>query len=270
MRVLDFEDHVAQELARARFDTQRRSLRWATAVLSTLAVLTLLLPLATDMACWPGLLFVILALASGTGLAYFERRYRANSVFRSQLEAGLRGQNRMTEILARLDDEYYLLNNLRLPGRADDVDHLVIGPNGIFALETKNHRGRIFWREGQWYQAKISRKGHPQPEEPIRDPSRQIKRNVDYLRNCINRTDPALSRRTRLWIEGAAVFTHPAVSLDLPQPIRDTLPFPVFLARGLTEHILEHKPRYPYSKGDVRRIVSLFAHLRAPGPTRSG
>ena len=106
---------------------------------------------------------------------------RANSVFRSQLEAGLRGQNRMTEILARLNDDYFLLNNLSLPGRADDVDHTVVSPNGIFALETKNHRGRIFWREGQWYQAKVSRKGHPQPEEPIRDPSQQLKRNVDYL-----------------------------------------------------------------------------------------
>jgi hypothetical protein len=270
LRVLDFEDHVAQELARARFDTQRRNLRWATVVLGILAGLTLLLPLVTDMACWPGLLLGILALVSGTGLVYFERRYRANSVFRSQLEAGLRGQNRMTEVLARLDDDYYLLNNLSLPGRADDVDHMVVGPNGIFALETKNHRGRIFWREGEWYQAKVSRKGRPQPEEPIRDPSQQLKQNVDYLRSCINHTDPALSQRTRLWIEGAAVFTHPTVMLDLPQPIQDTLPFPAFLARELPPHILGHVPRRPYSKGEVRRIVSMFAHLRAPGSTRSG
>ena len=106
MRVLDFEDHVAQELARARFDTQRRNLRWATAILGILACLTLLLPLVTDMACWPGLLLGVLALVSGAGLAYFENRYRANSVFRSQLEAGLWGQNRMTEVLARLDDDY--------------------------------------------------------------------------------------------------------------------------------------------------------------------
>lgn len=270
MRVLDFEDHVAQELSRARFDTQRRNLRWATAVLGTLAILTLLLLLVTEVACWPGLLPGTLALVSGAGLAYFERRYRANSVFRSQLEAGLRGQSRMTEILARLDDDYFLLNNLRLPGRADDVDHMVAGPNGIFALETKNHRGRIFWREGQWYQAKVSRRGRPQPEEPIRDPSRQLKRNVDYLRSCINHTDPALSRRTRLWIEGAAVFTHPKVRLDLPQPVRDTLPFPVFHAQELPEHILEHVPRRSFSKGEVRRIVSMFAHLRAPDSTRSG
>jgi hypothetical protein len=266
--VLDFEDHVAQELARVRFATQRRSLAWATAVLAVLALLMLLLSPVTEIACWPGLLLAMLALVSGGGLAFFQRRYRANRVLRSQLEAGLRGQNRIPELLAGLGDDYYLLNNMQLPGRADDVDHMVIGPNGIFALEAKNHRGHIYWREGQWYQEKVSRQGRLQPEEPIRDPSQQLKRNVGYLRSCINRTDPGLSRRTRLWIEGAAVFTHPDVNVDLAQAVRQTLPFPVFHARELPEHILEHVPRHPHSRGDVRRIVSMFAHLQAPRSPR--
>ena len=269
MRVLDFEDHVAQELARARFDAQRRSLRWATAVLAVLALLMLLLPLVTEIGCWPGLLLAMLALVSGAGLVYFERRYRANRILRSQLEAGLRGQSRIPKVLANLGDDYYLLNNLALPGRADDVDHVVIGPNGVFALETKNHRGHIFWQEGQWYQEKVSRQGHLQPEEPIRDPSQQLKRNVDYLRSCINRTDRGLSRRTRLWIEGAAVFTHPAVHVDLPQTVQQNLPFPVLRAQELPAHILEHVPRHLHSKGDVRRIASMFAHLRAPRSSHS-
>jgi hypothetical protein len=269
LHVLDFEDHVAQELSYARFDTQRRNLRWGTAALVLLAASVLLLLLVTDVACWPGLLLGTLALVSGAGLAHFEGRYRANSDFRGQLRAGLRGQNRATEILAVLNDDYYLLNNLKLPERADDVDHLVVGPNGLFALETKNHRGRIYCRQGQWYQAKISRKGRPQPEEPIRDPTQQLKRNVDYLRGCINNTDPELSRCTRLWIEGAAVFTHPSVRVELPPNVRDALPFPVIHARELPAYIVTHVPRRPYSKGDVRRIVSLFAHLNAPRTTRS-
>lgn len=270
MRVLDFDDHVAQELARARFDTQRRSLGVTTAVLTVPALTLLLLALAIEMTCWPGLLFTLAALASGTGLAYYQRQYRANHVLRSQLRAGLRGQDRIPDILTNLGDDYYLLNNLKLPGRADDVDHLVIGPNGIFALEAKNHRGHIFWRSGQWYQEKVSRRGRLQPEEPIRDPTQQLKRNVDYLRSCINQTNPGLSRRTRLWIEGAAVFTHPAVHVDLPQSVRKTLPFPVFDARELPALILNHVPRHSYSKGDVRRIVSMFAHLREPTATRRG
>jgi len=264
VRVLDFEDHVAHELARASLDGPRRILRWGAIILTILSLAALSLSLLPEITCWPGLLFGALALAAGAGLAYTERRHRANRGLRNQLRAGLQGQNRMTEILSALPDEYYLLNNLTLPKRADDVDHLVVGPNGIFALETKNHRGHIYWRDGQWYQAKVSRSGHPQPEKPIRDPSRQLKRNVDYLRSCIRRTDPDLARRTRLWIEGAAVFSDPTVRVDLPQSVRDTLPFPVLQARDLPAHILGHVPRYPYSRSDVRRIVSMFSHLQAP------
>jgi len=270
LRILDFEDHVAQELSNARFDTQRRTLRLLTVILLILSVLALCLPLVTEAAYWPGLLVGTMTLMSGAGLAHFEGRFRANSALRGQLRAGLRGQNRTAEILSVLDDDYYLLNNLKLPDRADDVDHLIVGPNGIFALETKNHRGHIYCRDGQWYQAKVSRKGRQQPEEPIRDPTHQLKRSVDYLRSCINNTDRELSRRTRLWIEGAAVFTHPSVRVELEQQTHDTLPFPALHVRELPAHITQHKPRHPYSKGDVRRIVTMFAHLRAPRPRHTG
>jgi hypothetical protein len=112
----------------------------------------------------------------------------------------------------------------------------------------------------------MSRGGRLQPEAPIRDPTQQLKRNVDYLRSCINRTDPALSRRTRLWIEGAVVFTHPAASLDLPQTVLEESPFPVFRARDLPAHIVGHVSRRPYSKADVRQIVSMLGHLQSAHP----
>jgi hypothetical protein len=215
------------------------------------------------------LAFVVLTLVPAAGLAYYEWTYRRRSTLRNQLRAGLRGQRHLPQILSSLDDRYYLINNLKLPERADDVDHMLLGPNGIFALETKNHRGRIFWRDGQWYQSKLSRNGRPQPNTEIRDPVLQLKRNVDYLRSCINYTDETLSRQTGLWIEGAVVFTHPAASLDLPDPLQDTLPFPVLRARDLPAHILGHVPRRPYSKSEIRQIVGLLGHLCCPPPTRS-
>ena len=71
------------------------------------------------------------------------------------------------------------------------------------------------------------------------------------------------------WIEGAAVFTHPDVNVDLPQTVRQALSFPVIEAWELPEHILGHVPRHSHSRGDVRRIVSMFAHLQAPRSRRS-
>lgn len=266
MHIIDFEDHVAQELARASYGPQRRTLRWVTIALALLTGMALVIALTTETSLWPEVFMGALTLLSAAGILYFEWRYRSHSSFRAQLQAGLRGQRRMLEILGPLDDRYYLINNLKLPDRADDIDHLIIGPNGVFALETKNHRGRIYWQDGQWYQAKISRSGRPQPEAPIRDPTRQLKRNIDYLRSCINHTDYALSQRTRLWIEGAVVFTHPTVSVDLPEAVLDALPFPVLRARDLPPYILGHVPRQPLSKANIRRLVGMFAHLQPPHP----
>ena len=270
MRVINFDDHVAHELDRISFEPQRRILRAMTLLLGALALLLLLLAVVTGLGFWPGLAFGILALFSGASLAHFEWRYRKRSGLRGQLRAGLSGQQRMIEVLDLLDDRYYLLNNLKLPGREADVDHIVVGPNGVFSLETKNHRGRIFRRGDQWFQSKVSRRGRLQPDEPFTDPIRQLKRNIDYLRSCINHTDAALSRRTRLWIEGVVVFTHPTVSLDLPDQIQEPLPFPVLRARDLPSHILSHEPRRSYSKADVRRVVGMFGHLKAPHTSRRG
>jgi hypothetical protein len=262
--IINFDDHVAQELERVSFARQRRWLPWTTLSLALIAILALLLASIEGESLWLALLAGVLTLLSGAVWVSFEWRYRRRSRLRGQLRAGLRGQRRMAKILTLLDDRYYLINNLKLPGRADDVDHLVVGLNGIFAVETKNHRGRIFWRDGQWYQAKVSRSGRPQPEEPLRDPTRQLKRNVSHLRSCINQTDPALSRRTRLWIEGVVVFTHPAVSLDLADSVRENLPFPVLRVRDLPSHILSHEPRRSLSDSEVREIVSMFGHLEQP------
>lgn len=266
MHVIRFEDYVAQELARAGFDRQRQRLRRATLVLGLLAFLTVMLSLFARRFLGLAGVLGVAALLSAGGLVYYQRAYQQGAGTRGQLRAGLRGQQLLTRILVSLDDRYYLLNNLRLPGWSDDVDHVVVGPNGVFVLETKHHRGRIFWRDGEWLQQKISRNGHLQPERPMRDPVRQLKRNVDYLRGCINSTDPVLARRAGLWMEGAAVFTHPAVSLDLPQDLLDGLPFPVLRGRDLPAHIAAHVPRRPYSRADVHRIVSLFGHLEAPAP----
>lgn len=269
MRVIDFEDYVARRLARASFTPQRRGWRWALLILGLLTLAIAAGALFVGQLIGLAWILGFLTLVAGGILLFYEWRLRSAGVLRNQLRSGLRGQRRLAKLLSALDDQYYLVNNLQLPRRADDIDHLVVGPTGIFALETKNHRGRIFHHDGQWYQAKISHSGRPQPPDPIRDPTRQLKRNVDYLRSCINATDRGLSRRTRLWIEGAVVFTHPAVVIDLPSKAERSLPFPVLHAQELPYHIRRHRPRQALSKADIREIVSMFGHLEAPEPRSS-
>lgn len=266
MRIITFEDHVAHELERASSTELQEKLRRSTLILGELACVVALIALFLHRGWAVAAVLGGLALCSGAGYVYALRAYEQQRGARGQLRAGHRGQRLVVGLLSSLGDEYYLLNNLQLPGRNQDVDHLVVGPNGVFALETKHDRGRITWRDGQWYQSKISRNGIPQPEEPMGDPVRQLRQNIDYLRTCSDQTSKATGTRVRLWIEGVVVFTHPGVSIDLPKEIERRLPFPLLHGRDLPAFIVSHTPRQPYSRAEVRQIVSLFAHLEGPPP----
>ncbi len=65
---------------------------------------------------------------------------------------GLRGEKAVATILSKnLNDEYSLLNDVTLTNmKNSDIDHIVIGPTGIFAVETKNYKGKIAYYGDDW------------------------------------------------------------------------------------------------------------------------
>ena len=69
---------------------------------------------------------------------YFLRKYRIYG-------GGWEGEKQVIKLLdSKLSDDYILLNDLYLRGGGGDIDHVVLGPNGIFVLETKNWNGRNY------------------------------------------------------------------------------------------------------------------------------
>lgn len=55
----------------------------------------------------------------------------------AQLVMGLSGERHVGQVLAReLPSEFVLVNGLKLPRGAGDIDHLVVGPSGVFLLES--------------------------------------------------------------------------------------------------------------------------------------
>ena len=54
---------------------------------------------------------------------------------------GIMGEIEVEKALKALDDSYVIINNVRLPNGNGNIDHVVVGPTGIFAIETKNIRG---------------------------------------------------------------------------------------------------------------------------------
>ena len=75
----------------------------------------------------------------------------------------------ISDALGSLSDDYVrFLNDLMLPDGRGNVDHLVMGPNGLFAIETKNYSSFVKCAGDDWF---VNGK-------KIRSLSKQAKRNA--------------------------------------------------------------------------------------------
>lgn len=64
---------------------------------------------------------------------------------------GAIGEELTADLLARLPAGFIVRHDLRLPGSRANIDHLVIGPSGVFTIETKHYRADVdIRRDGVW------------------------------------------------------------------------------------------------------------------------
>lgn len=85
----------------------------------------------------------LLLVAALSAVAYFLYRgeRRMESFFK-----GARGEERVAGILKSLPEAYHLFNDFVAGGC--HVDHVVVGPAGVFAIETKFWNGKVTLEEG--------------------------------------------------------------------------------------------------------------------------
>lgn len=101
------------------------------------------------------------------------------------IEAGKEGENTVKHELAFLNkNDYFVYNDINLysNGKTQQIDHLVIGRNGIFSIETKNLGGNIsIDPRGVWWQSKRS-----DTTCRIENPTGQALRHETIIREIIN------------------------------------------------------------------------------------
>jgi Nuclease-related domain len=88
------------------------------------------------------------ALAAGWGLRF------KPSPDASAWRRGAEGERRTARLLRQLERHgWAVLHDLALPGSRANLDHLVIGPGGVFVIDSKHYRGRLqLDRSGRlWY-----------------------------------------------------------------------------------------------------------------------
>ena len=180
----------------------------------------------------------------------------------AQLVMGMSGERHVAHVLAReLPDDYVLINGLKLPRGAGDIDHLVVGPTGVFLLETKTMAGRIVCQpDGTWRRTRVDRAGTAYSAY-IGDPAAQVQRNIFAVRACLRKRLPGMLRGTPLWIEGLVVFAHPRTELEAAHSR-----VPAVRLQDATPCIRAHVPRQALQAVDVDQVVGALLAEAGAGP----
>ncbi len=177
------------------------------AAVSALLIYRILSTLKVGLLELAGLVFLLVPLVA---FYFYLRRYRIYN-------GGLAGEKQVANLLTHtLSDDYYLLNDLYLREGAGDIDHIVLGPNGVFVLETKNWSGHISCNGDEWQRyGKKNFSGSP---------SRQVKRNAAKIQQIISGS-PSL-RDLGIWVEGIVVLTNIHATLHVNNPTVTILKLP--------------------------------------------
>ena len=174
-----------------------------------------------------------ISLVSLAAFCYFLRKYQIYG-------GGWEGEKQVIKLLgSKLSDDHILLNDLYLRGGGGDIDHVVLGPNGIFVLETKNWNGTITCNGDLWQrEGKQNFKGSP---------SRQVKRNASTIRHIIDSSQTF--RPLDIFVEGIVVFTNNHATLHLNNPTVAIVTLP-----QLPNQITNYRSSSNYSQQQLEAI----------------
>ena len=125
--------------------------------------LTLLSPVFGALVLLVSAIYCYLTLLNG--LHHVERFFK-----------GARGEERVASLLSSLPDGYHIFNDFQAGG--DHVDHVVVGPTGVFSVETK------FWKDAVTVEENRILAGG---QLPSRDPVVQAQKESKLIRTELER-----------------------------------------------------------------------------------
>jgi len=103
--------------------------------------------------------------------------------------AGEAGENATAHIIEQLPEGYYGFRNLHIPydGRVSEIDMVVVGPTGVYIIETKNLKGAVTGNpaDDQWILHKTGRGGGSYQRSfynPLKQVGTHVYRLAHFLR----------------------------------------------------------------------------------------
>lgn len=167
-------------------------------------------------------------------------------------KSGLAGEATSEGALSNLPDEYYIFPSIEIEyeQRKSQIDHLVIGPTGVFIVESKNVNGYIVGTDddNDITVHKVGQNGG-QYENKMYNPTKQVGthvyRTAGYLKE----------QGINTWVQGMVYFTNPATTVRL-----ESNKIPVFSEREdggkeMCSYILNYENKNPLDDEMINKVV---------------
>ena len=154
------------------------------------------------------------------------------------LQSGLSGERKTVSILRTLPNEYHILVNpvLTARGQMAELDAAVIGKNGVFIVETKNHTGVITGKtDAEWWSQK-KRNG----AKSMKNPLLQLERQHRVVTRVLS--EAGINCPVRSYV----CFANPNARVG----VRDER---IYTDAAALRRAIQNAPR-PFSAVDVRRV----------------
>ena len=160
---------------------------------------------------------------------------------------GKRGEEAVAHVLKALSNDYALLNDIVLPGGAGNVDHFLVGSNGLFVIETKNYSGWVRCEGDRWF---VGRR-------EINSLSKQAKRNSMTIRTNLARLHAEKGVKVP-YVNALLVFVNKDTKLKLFSPT-----IAVLRLEELVEYIRNFKGGPTISNNQKHAIVRHLQSLQS-------
>lgn len=190
------------------------------------------------------IVYMVLPVLWVIGLVFYFRKYRI-------FKAGAVGESDLLEHIRKLPNQYHIFTNFQIKEKRihDEVDFIVVGDNGVFVIEAKNHVGKIVGNEEdvEWKQYKSDQHGKPYTKM-LANPIKQ----ADWHTININRLLRMLGVQAA--VSGLLVFTNPKITLDI-----GTSKFIILdNSKAVNQYILNYKPQRKLDKSYINKIVRVL------------
>ena len=189
--------------------------------------------------------------------------------------AGNEGEADVVQFLDRqLDNEWTLICGYK--NARGEIDQVLVGPCGLFAIEVKHVNGHIHISGDQWTADKYDRYGNQVDVGKViadkggRSPSRQINKSTDRLLEFLRKAMPGIE------CHRLVVLSHPRAAIA---SVSNPTAIPVVLSEWSLEKTILRVPTSLDSSG-CNRVIELLQrdhafhkqrreHVRRPPPDRA-